>query len=74
MGKEKLKICSDCKQEQATITYGKSMLDVTHGFTKEICQRCYNKIRDNNTWYKEGIQTGKQQAKKEFLTKSPRSP
>ena len=64
---EKIKICSDCKQEPATINYAESILDLTHGFNRWICQKCYNNIRDNNIWYKQGFQTGENSKHKSDL-------
>jgi len=64
---EKMKICSDCKQEPATINYAESILDLTHGFNRWICQKCYNNIRDNNIWYKQGFQAGENSKHKSDL-------
>jgi len=62
------KICSRCKKNKATINFTQSIMDFTHGFVEHICQECYNKIRDNNPWYKEG----KKQAEQEFKTEGYR--
>jgi len=64
---EKMKICSDCKQEPATINYAESILDLTHGFNRWICKKCYDKIRDNNPWYKQGFQAGENSKHKSDL-------
>ena len=64
---EKIKICSDCKQEPATINYAESILDLTHGFNRWICQKCYDNIRDNNIWYKQGFQAGENSKHKSDL-------
>ena len=61
MTQEEMGICVRCKKNKATINYTDSVLSYTHGFVEKICKECYNKIRDNNTWYQQGIQEGKQE-------------
>lgn len=36
--------CEKCKKGKAVITYAESILDYSHGFTKEICRKCYIEI------------------------------
>lgn len=36
--------CEKCKKGKAVITYSESSLDYSHGFTKEICRKCYIEI------------------------------
>lgn len=56
-------LCQKCKKNKATITYANSILDYTHGFSESICQGCYDKIKKDNTWYKEG----REECRKEFM-------
>lgn len=47
-------LCQRCKKNKATINYTDSIMSYTHGFVEHICQECYDKIKHENTWYKEG--------------------
>jgi uncharacterized protein YwgA len=58
-------LCVRCKKKKSTITYADSILSYSHGFSENICKTCYNKIRDENPWYKDGLKAGKQEAFKE---------
>jgi hypothetical protein len=48
------KLCSRCQKNRATVNYANSILDWNHGFGERICQTCYDKIKHENSWYKEG--------------------
>jgi hypothetical protein len=58
-------LCARCHKNKGTITYAESILDWNHGFSEFICMECYNKIKHNNTWYKEGFKEGYDKAKEE---------
>ena len=62
-------LCQRCKKNEATLNYADSYLNATHGFIEHICQECYDKIRDNNAWYKEGVEAGKSLILQEVLVK-----
>jgi hypothetical protein len=47
-------LCARCHKNKATITYAESVLNWSHGYSELICQECYDKIKYDNTWYKEG--------------------
>lgn len=47
-------LCSRCKKNKATINYTDSIMSYTHGFIERICQECYDKMKHENAWYKEG--------------------
>lgn len=47
-------ICSRCHKNKATINYTDSIMSWTHGFIERICQECYDKMKHENNWYKEG--------------------
>ena len=64
---EDLGICVRCKKNKATMKFTQSITDFTHGFVENICQECYHKIRDSNTWYKEGIIKGIQSQKQKII-------
>ena len=52
--KNKTELCVRCKKNKASINFTNSITDFTHGFVEHICKSCYDKIKHDNTWYKEG--------------------
>jgi len=72
LGKEKeleKGLCVRCKKNKATLQYAQGYLEATHGFIEYICQECYDKIRDNNPWFQEGIQKGRQIERDKIILK-----
>ena len=66
MTKEK-DLCVRCKKNKSTITFANSTMDYIHGFKENICKRCYDKIRDKNSWFQQGKKIGRQGQKKDVL-------
>ena len=47
-------LCSRCKKNKATIKYTDSYLSFAHGFIENICQECYDKMKEESPWYQQG--------------------
>jgi len=62
--KEDLGICIKCNKNKATIRFTNSVTDFAHGFINNICQQCYDEIRNKNPWFKEGEIIGREEQKK----------
>jgi hypothetical protein len=49
-------LCVRCKKNKAVMKYADGYLEMAHGFIENICQECYDKMKERNPWYLEGKQ------------------
>lgn len=57
--KSKPGFCERCKINKATMDYTDSIMSFAHGMIERICQECYDKMKRENPWYKEGYENGR---------------
>jgi hypothetical protein len=64
--KQKRELCEVCNKRKYVMVYSDSWLSFSHGFSKKMCQKCYDEMIKKNDWYKQGYKDAEEKARELF--------
>lgn len=59
--------CSVCGKEKDIMTYADSIMDYVHGFKKEVCEECADKLMKDSPLYQRGRRDGISEERQRLL-------